>query len=215
MKEQKQFFRTYETPKNEFNRVQSEPQTLNTLHLVTDDDDMARGLLMPSARITIEDEDPEARIFTIEDRKRMNDYTSKLITQLNQQNDGLDEINEGKELDDESLVEEQPLKLKSLETSDRSLEKTLIKRKDLSITLSEIQKNNKSDSMTDSNLGNVEADEYEDYEDPKMNTKKDLRIELMQGLQELKELTITNEPDDELGSNLDEDLQVIGRLEDI
>ena len=112
----------------------------------------------------------------------MNDYTSKLITQLNQQNDGLDEINEGKELDDESLVEEQPLKLKSLETSDRSLEKTLIKRKDLSITLSEIQKNNKSDSMTDSNLGNVEADEYEDYEDPKMNTNKDLRIELMQGL---------------------------------
>ena len=182
MKEQKQFFRTYETPKNEFNRVQSEPQTLNTLHLVTDDDDMARGLLMPSARITIEDEDPEARIFTKEDRKRMNDYTSKLITQLNQQNDGLDEINEGKELDDESLVEEQPLKLKSLETSDRSLEKTLIKRKDLSITLSEIQKNNKSDSMTDSNLGNVEADEYEDYEDPKMNTNKDLRIELMQGL---------------------------------
>jgi hypothetical protein len=91
----------------------------------------------------------------------------------------------------------------------------LIKRKDLSITLSEIQKNNKSDSMTDSNLGNVEADEYEDYEDPKMNTNKDLRIELMQGLQELKELTITNEPDDELGSNLDEDFQVIGRLEDI
>ena len=30
-----------------------------------------------------------------------------------------------------------------------------------------------------------------------------------------KELTITNEPDDELGSNLDEDLQAIGRLEDI
>ena len=36
--------------------------------LETDDDEMARRLLLPSARITIEDEDPEARIFTMEDR---------------------------------------------------------------------------------------------------------------------------------------------------
>lgn len=37
----------------------------------------------------------------------------------------------------------------------------------------------------------------------------------MLGLQDFKELTITNEPDDELGSNLDEDLVAIRKLEDI
>ena len=94
---------------------------------------------MPSARITIEDEDPDARIFTIEDRKRMSDYKARLVTQLNHQTDGLDEINEGIEIEDENPIQEQPLKLKS--QSDLSaLEETLIRKKDLSLNLSEIQK---------------------------------------------------------------------------
>lgn len=110
---------------------------------------------MPSARITIEDEDPDARIFTIEDRKRMSDYKARLVTQLNQQTDGLDEINEGIEIEDENPIQEQQLKLKS--QSDLSaLEETLIRKKDLSLNLSEIQKR-QSDSHTNSNLGNVEA----------------------------------------------------------
>ena len=55
-------------------------EPVNTLPSGFEEDDMVKGLLMPSARITIEDEDPEARIFTIEDRKRMNDYKARLVT---------------------------------------------------------------------------------------------------------------------------------------
>ena len=137
MRAQSQFFRTYDTPKKEFQKVQNEP--LTTVPQGFEEDEMVRGLLMPSARITIEDEDPDARIFTIEDRKRMSDYKARLVTQLNQQTDGLDEINEGIEIEDENPIQEQPLKLKS--QSDLSaLEETLIRKKDLSLNLSEIQK---------------------------------------------------------------------------
>ena len=112
MRAQSQFFRTYDTPKkSEFQKVQNEP--LTTVPQGFEEDEMVRGLLMPSARITIEDEDPDARIFTVEDRKRMSDYKARLVTQLNQQTDGLDEINEGIEIEDENPIQEQPLKLKS------------------------------------------------------------------------------------------------------
>lgn len=53
-------------PKKDLNKVENIVEKKNPLE--TEEDEMARMLLLPSARITIEDEDPEARIFTMEDR---------------------------------------------------------------------------------------------------------------------------------------------------
>lgn len=88
----------------------------------------------------------------------------------------------------------------------------MIKR-NLSINLSAI---NNSGSNTVSNVGNVEADEYEDMMgDPKLETDRFKRNTMKLNLEQSEVTDDDEEPDDELGSNLDEDLKAIGKLEDL